>query len=189
MPIIKRYPNRKLYDTDAKQYITLEGIADLIRQGVEVRVTDYASGEDLTAVTLTQIIFELEKKRSGFLPQSVLTGLIRSGGQTLGALRRTLALPLDLLHQVDEEIERRLQALVARGELAEEEGTRLRDKLLAQGRRLRSAALPSDDELTKLLRERDVVTREDLQAVLDQLEALTAKLEGATAPAEPAGEA
>ncbi|MGD8735253.1 MAG: polyhydroxyalkanoate synthesis regulator DNA-binding domain-containing protein, partial [Anaerolineae bacterium] len=55
MTRIKRYPNRKLYDTEAKQYITLEGIAALIRQGNEVQVIDHATGEDLTALTLTQI--------------------------------------------------------------------------------------------------------------------------------------
>ena len=67
MPIIKRYPNRKLYDTEAKKYITLDGIAELIRQGEEVVVIDHTTNEDLTAVTLTQIIFEQEKKSSGFL--------------------------------------------------------------------------------------------------------------------------
>ena len=73
MPIIKRYPNRKLYDTDAKRYITLDGIAELIRDGAEVQVVDHTTNEDLTAVTLTQIIFEQEKRNSGFLPKSVLT--------------------------------------------------------------------------------------------------------------------
>ncbi|MGD8806379.1 MAG: polyhydroxyalkanoate synthesis regulator DNA-binding domain-containing protein, partial [Chloroflexota bacterium] len=61
MILIKRYPNRKLYNTEAKQYVTLEGIAELIRQGQEVQITDHQTGEDLTAVTLTQIIFEQEK--------------------------------------------------------------------------------------------------------------------------------
>ena len=50
MPVIKRYPNRKLYDTDAKRYVTLNEIAGLIRAGEEVVVTDHASDEDLTAV-------------------------------------------------------------------------------------------------------------------------------------------
>ena len=63
MVTIKRYPNRKLYNTEAKQYITLEGVADLIRQGAEIQVVDHASGEDLTALTLTQITLEQEKKR------------------------------------------------------------------------------------------------------------------------------
>ena len=104
MMIVKRYPNRKLYNTESKQYITLEGIAELIRAGDEVQILDHVTGEDLTAVTLTQIIFEQEKKQSGFLPRSVLTGLVQAGGETLGSLRRTLASPLDLFHQVDQEI-------------------------------------------------------------------------------------
>ena len=61
MPIIKRYPNRKLYDTAAKQYVSLDGIAAMIRRGDEVQVVDHATGEDLTTLTLTQIIVEQEK--------------------------------------------------------------------------------------------------------------------------------
>ena len=63
MPLIKRYPNRKLYDTEAKAYITLEQIAYLIREGQEDHVVDHASREDLTALTLTQVILEQERKR------------------------------------------------------------------------------------------------------------------------------
>ncbi len=117
MPIIKRYPNRKLYNTETKQYITLEEISILIREGAEVRVVDHASGEDLTAVTLTQIIFELEKKQSGFLPRSILSGLIQAGGERIGAIQRTLASSLGLSHLVDEEIRRRLQTLAEEGQL------------------------------------------------------------------------
>ena len=61
--IIKRYPNRKLYNTDTKTYITLDAIAALIRKGQSVQVVDNATGDDLTALTLSQIIFEQEKKR------------------------------------------------------------------------------------------------------------------------------
>jgi polyhydroxyalkanoate synthesis repressor PhaR len=180
MPVIKRYPNRKLYDTEAKQYITLEGIADLIRQGQEVRVVDHTTGEDLTAVTLTQIIAEQEKKRNGFLPQAVLTGLIRSGGETLSSLRRTLASSLELFHQVDEEIERRIQLLITRGELAEEEGRPLLDKLLAQGRLLPIMSRPADHDLELLLTERGVPSHEDWQRIVEQLDVLSAKLDGIT---------
>ena len=62
MIVIKRYPNRKLYNTEAKQYVTLDGIAQLIREREEIQILDHATGEDLTAVTLTQIIVEQEKK-------------------------------------------------------------------------------------------------------------------------------
>jgi polyhydroxyalkanoate synthesis repressor PhaR len=177
MPVIKRYLNRKLYDTGAKQYITLEKIAALIRQGQEVSVTDHTTGEDLTAVTLTQIIFEQEKKRNGFLPRAVLTGLIQAGGETMGTLRRTLASSLDLARHVDEEIERRLQALISREELAAEEGQRLGEKLLGPRPQLMDITRPGEDDIERVLDERGVPTPDDFQRVLDQLEILSAKLD------------
>lgn len=177
MIIIKRYPNRKLYDTSVKRYITLEGIADLIREGQEVQVQDHLTGEDLTAVTLTQIIFEQEKKNSGFLPRSVLTGLVKAGGDTLTNLRRSLASPLEMLHQVDEEIERRVGHLVKQGELAEEEGRRLLEKLAAQSGRFLGKPTLSEEEIEQYLAERGVPTREDLHALSEQLDALATALE------------
>lgn len=187
MLIIKRYPNRKLYDTDAKQYVTLDGISDLIRDGQEVQVTDHASGEDLTAVILTQIIFEQEKKQAGFLPRSVLRGLVQAGGDTVASLRRTLASPLDMLGHVDEEIRRRVQELVKAGEMAEEEGQKLIKKLLLQGERVRANIshnaedeLPSQEELAQRLADLGVPTRDDLKTLNEQLEALETALEQIT---------
>ena len=95
MPVIKRYPNRKLYDTESKRYVTLDHIAQMIQQGEDVLVTDHESGEDLTNLTLSQIIFEQEKKGSGLMSRSLLTNLIRTGGDTLEQVRRTL---LSTLH-------------------------------------------------------------------------------------------
>ncbi|MFN2289831.1 MAG: polyhydroxyalkanoate synthesis regulator DNA-binding domain-containing protein [Anaerolineae bacterium] len=177
MPVIKRYPNRKLYDTEAKRYITLEGIADLIRQGEDVTVVDHASGEDLTAVTLTQIIAEQEKKRNGFLPESVLTGLVRAGGDTISTLRRTLALPLNLWRQVDEEIERRLQVLVSRGELAADEARGLRERLLAVEHQRGEPASLSEEELARLLEKQGIPSREEFQGILERLDALAGQLD------------
>jgi len=185
MPIIKRYPNRKLYDTEAKQYITLDGIASLIRQGEEVQVVGYATGEDLTAVTLTQIIVEQEKKRRGFLPQTVLTGLVRAGGDTMSTLRRTLASPLDLARQVDEEIEQRVQALINRGELAVEEGLSLRAKLLQPEAGPSDLSLLSEEYLEQALDARGVPSHDDMQQVFEQLDALAQKLDQIAADSEP----
>lgn len=91
MPVIKRYPNRKLYDTEAKSYVTLDQITQMIRDGGDVQVLDHETGEDLTNLTLTQIILEQEKKSdSGFVPRALLTGLIRTSGDTLDQMRRSL---------------------------------------------------------------------------------------------------
>ena len=65
--VIKRYSNRKLYDTQESRYVTLEEIEEMIRAGKEISVVDAASGEDLTAVNLTQIILENERNHRGGL--------------------------------------------------------------------------------------------------------------------------
>src|SRR6201985_1322464 len=62
--VIKRYTNRKLYDTVESRYVTLDEIAQMIKGGAGVKIIDNRSKEDLTSVTLAQIIFEEEKKRS-----------------------------------------------------------------------------------------------------------------------------
>lgn len=85
--VVKRYANRKLYDTHKSCYVTLEDIAQMIRDRDEVVVVDNKSGEDLTAVTLAQIIFEAEKRRH-FVSLAVLRKLVQEGGSALGELAR-----------------------------------------------------------------------------------------------------
>lgn len=177
MPVIKRYPNRKLYDTEAKRYITLDGIAELIREGAELQVVDHTTDEDLTAVTLTQIIFEQEKRNSGFLPKSVLTGLVRAGGDTLNTLRRSLNSPLELLKHVDEEIEKRLHTLVERGEMAKDEAIAMRDKLMAASQEKGKELLPGQQRLERLLSVRGVPSREEVEELTSQIESLSAKID------------
>lgn len=75
MTIIKKYSNRRLYDTGLSRYITLDELAAKIRQGDEVRVVDAKSGDDLTQVTLTQLI--LESPTAKLLPVGLLHRLLR----------------------------------------------------------------------------------------------------------------
>ncbi len=84
--VIKRYANRKLYDTQRSRYVTLEQIAELIRVGEDVKIVDNNTKEDLTSVTLAQIIFEAEKRQKHFLPLGALRNIIQSGGESLQEL-------------------------------------------------------------------------------------------------------
>lgn len=77
--VIKRYTNRKLYDTDQSRYVTLEDIARLIRENEEVRVIDNETQDDLTAVTFAQIILEEEKRKTNLVSVPFLRKLIHSG--------------------------------------------------------------------------------------------------------------
>jgi polyhydroxyalkanoate synthesis repressor PhaR len=189
MLVIKRYPNRKLYDTEAKGYITLEQIADLIRGGQEIQVIDNVTGEDLTAVVLTQIILEQEKKQAGFVPSAILAGLVQSGGRTINSLRQSLTNPHDLIQQIDTEIDQRIQYLINKGDLAEEEARRWREKLLAfsTGEANQSSTI-DPDSLARLLKERGSPSRDEIHQLAQQLAALASQIEDLQANLTQSGE-
>ena len=118
--LIKKYANRKLYDTRTSRYITLEGIAALVRNGHEIKVVDRETGQDLTQVTLSQIVLSEEKRG----PSHMIDGsaLQERGQALLDYVRKTLNVPSDLVSQVerrrgdlegifDEAIERALRRL------------------------------------------------------------------------------
>jgi len=81
--IVKRYSNRKLYDTVESRYVTLPQIAELVRKGEDVRIIDNNTKEDLTSVTMAQILYEEERKQSRALPLGALKDLIFSSGERL----------------------------------------------------------------------------------------------------------
>lgn len=109
--IIKRYTNRKLYDTVESRYVTLEEIAEMIKQGAEVKIIDNRTKEDLTTVTLAQIIFEEEKKES-HMPLSVLRDIIRHPGESLSGFFQKEVGPR--VASIREEAESRLSTLLGR---------------------------------------------------------------------------
>jgi polyhydroxyalkanoate synthesis repressor PhaR len=98
--IIKRYANRKLYDTQHSRYVTLDQISEMIRNGDHVKIIDNKTKEDLTKVTLAQIIFEEEKKQRSFLSLQTMRNIIQNGGESFAHLvseaqrRVTSILPL-----------------------------------------------------------------------------------------------
>ena len=77
--VIKRYANRKLYDPQQSQYVTLEELAEMIRAGRKIAVTDATTSEDLTAMVLAQIILEKARSRRPSLPTAFLHQLIQYG--------------------------------------------------------------------------------------------------------------
>ena len=81
--VIKRYGNRKLYDVQSSEYVSLEQIAEIIRRGDTVEVVDNVTGEDITAQTLTQVVLEEGKRGRGLLPTEMLHDLLRRGGKVI----------------------------------------------------------------------------------------------------------
>lgn len=178
MPVIKRYANRKLYDMEAKRYITLDKIAEKIRKGEEIQVIDNVTGADISATTLTQIIYEQEKKQEGHFPLSLLTSIIRAGTERLYALQRTLPAALNPFDFVDEEIKHRIDILIDMGEIKESEAQGLLEKFLSLGEKsLLSKASLIEDQVRRIMQAKGVPTRADLDALLEQLDNLAAQLD------------
>ncbi len=99
--LIKKYANRKLYDTHTSHYITLEGIADLVRDGHTIQVVDRDSGQDLTQVILSQIVLSEEKRGPARLMDAGADALHDRGQALLDYVRKTLNVPGDLVGQVE----------------------------------------------------------------------------------------
>jgi len=99
--LIKKYANRKLYDTHTSHYITLEGIADLVRDGHTIQVVDRDSGQDLTQVILSQIVLSEEKRGPARLMDAGADALHDRGQALLDYVRKTLNVPGELVGQVE----------------------------------------------------------------------------------------
>lgn len=112
--LIKRYGNRKMYDTQASRYVTLDGVAELVRGGEDLRIIDNDSGEDLTAVTFAQIIFEEEKRNNGLLGLPVLRRIIQQGGETVQEILSSVDRGREALENVRELAEKRMKQLTRR---------------------------------------------------------------------------
>jgi polyhydroxyalkanoate synthesis repressor PhaR len=146
--VIKRYSNRKLYDTQESRYVTLDEIEEMIRGGREITVVDAASGEDLTSVTLTQIILEHERNHRGTLPTSFLHQLIKHGEAWQDFVQRSMRSSLEGVVTNQREMERVFRDWAARSgwgpaaetkrESAEPDADRLREEVSSLRERLRA---------------------------------------------------
>lgn len=134
--VIKRYSNRKLYDTTISRYVTLEDITKMIMEGEDVRVIDNDTGKDLSGITLAQIFFEELKKKKGLTSLTALKNLIRMSGGSLTTLLEELfatGYPIledlrgrgkkkldDLYRWIDKNIEERLNSITGISEIKKE---------------------------------------------------------------------
>lgn len=161
--VIKRYANRKLYDTRDSRYVTLQQIAQFVRQGDDVQIIDNNTKEDLTNVTLAQIIYE-EEKKGEHAPASIkkLRSLIQSGGERI-------------MHSLRDGP---LGKLVTRREEEDGEGG---DEARAAGAGSRSVVGPAKDALDQLQRTADDRVRAlvgTAMAHVQQLQAEVKRLQG-----------
>lgn len=109
--VIKRYANRKLYDTERSCYVTLDEISQMIKDGDDVKVVDNKSKDDLTAVTLAQILVEEEKKVAK-MPLKLLRSIIQSGNEVVTDFYEKRV--ADPVKSFKDDVERRVESLLKR---------------------------------------------------------------------------
>jgi len=168
---IKRYTNRKLYDKQESRYVTLEEIARLVRRGEDVKVVDNETEDDLTAVTLAQIILEEEKNKTHLLSVPFLRKLIRTGEARVQDLSDRASRSIEAIGELTERAGERVREVVGSPGRAFEGGLSFLDELfeLPQKRlaRLREAARESLDKLRS-----NPTVRRELERIAHSLETL-----------------
>jgi polyhydroxyalkanoate synthesis repressor PhaR len=163
--VIKRYSNRKLYDTQESRYVTLEEIEEMIRGGKEISVVDASTGEDLTSVTLAQIILENERNRRAALPSAFLHQLVKHGEAWQEFVQRSMRSSLEGIISSQREMDRVFREWASRAGWGTPASTAAAPGKTAEPNR-REAAEPDADRL----REEVATLRERLRALEERLE-------------------
>ena len=135
--LIKRYDNRKLYDQQARRYVTLDDLGRMVGEGTDVRVADQKTGEDLTAMVLAQVLLEGIKERKALVPWPVLARLIRLGVAPAAAWADG---PGEAARKARDEAERIATGLIGRGRLTLEEALALQKEIAGSVHRIVSEA-------------------------------------------------
>lgn len=168
--LIRRYDNRKLYDVQARRYVTLDDVSRLIGSGSEVRVVEQRTGEDITTVVLAQVVLEGIKQRTATIPHHVLSRLIRLGAGKAGAVTEWLD-PHEASTRARHEAERIVSGLVTRGRLTLDEALALRQDIAGSVQRLVAEA-----QAGVQARLRRVLETDKEQGVAPALQALKERL-------------
>jgi polyhydroxyalkanoate synthesis repressor PhaR len=175
--LVKRYENRKLYDARERRYVTLEGLADLVSRGEDVQVVDQASGEDVTALTLAQVLLDRLRQRAARIPREVLARLLRLATRP-GTAWGDWTGPREAAARAREEAERIAGRLLARGRLTLEEALGLRREIgEAVHRIVNDAQSGLESRIRGLLAPAGAGVGSSLHALKDRLGGLEAYLE------------
>ena len=171
--LVKRYGNRKLYDTSESRYVTLDEIGRWVKAGEEVKILENDTGEDLTAVTFAQIILEEERRKNGLLPLPILRKIIQQGEATLQDIATRVDRGIEAIGSIGERAGKRVQELVGRGA---PQGKALLEDLLASPQRPIEALQKRIDERVKKSMER-LTAIPTVQKELTRIEKSIARLE------------
>lgn len=171
--IIKKYANRRLYNTQSSSYITLEHLSKMTRDGVDYKVIDAKSGADITHQILTQIIMEEEAQGEQILPVNFLRQLISMYGNSMQSLLpHYLEASMDNFRANQSKLQRAFEDSMGNNPLA-----RLAEQNMAMFKAAASAFMPGADEGRPSTKSAAAPERDELAALREQMAAMQQKLE------------
>lgn len=187
MRTIKRYANRKLYDTEESHYVSLHDILELVRLGEDVEVVDSRSGEDLTSVVLAQAMADEEKSEGSVLPLDTLKELIRRGNRELSEIMRKSRLAgKGAMQMAEESTARYYRKLIDHGEVSEDEARNYLAQLSRKlTRRRRSLESQVDERVGAYVEALQLPTRADLEKISKKVDSIANKLDAHMSQSTP----
>lgn len=176
---IKRYANRKLYDTTNKKYITLDKIAKLLKAGEEISVIDNETGEDIRAATISQILARAKKGQTDNAASNVMIQLLRKGpGALVDYGKKYVSLWDRALTMADEEIDRLVERLVKEKEITPSEGSRLKKDMLNRADDLKKwIGEKIDQRVNEALDLINLASKDQVFQLTSKIDALTQKVQ------------
>lgn len=179
MRTIKRYGNRKLYDTSLRRYINLVEISDLVQKGLEVRVMDSKTGEDITKITLSQILLDKEKKKEGFVSKTLFTDLIRKGSSSVvNYIKRSAKSGMGVVGWAEDEINTGIKRLTHAGEITEQQARKLREDLISRMSKGKAEVERRVEETVEVILHRlNIPAQKDFKRLSDKLAHLAVQVE------------
>ena len=178
--VIKRYVNRRLYDTEQKKQITLQDLAQLVKDDVEVQVIDNKTGEDITAEMLVQILRRESKSwKDAVSSTKVLADMVKKGGGTMAdVLRKGLLAGIGIFSLTKERAEELVDELVKRGEVSKEEKAKVVKELVDKAEvRSKELAKKIDAQVKKTMTKMKTSKDEEIQSLKEKIDQLSAQVE------------
>ncbi len=130
MILIRRYANRKLYDTKHSRYVTLKDLRSMVQKGEDVQIIDNETGEDITQQTLANILIQIEKQKKDSVPHEVLIELVRTGGESvMGYFKKSINAGVNVFGQLESEIKSFTSKLLDMGIVSKEEKETLEKRI------------------------------------------------------------
>ena len=174
MHIIKKYANRKLYDTQDKQYLTMDRLAELIKSGAEVSILDNETGEDLTSAIVSQLLAREKGDSDKAVPSGVLIQMLRKGRGTLfGYGKKYISLWQSALTMSRDEIEKLVNTWVKDKELSEFEGRDLKKEIVGFTSSLKKWIIENiDQRVSEVLRMMNLATKDQLAELMEKVDKL-----------------